>query len=135
MKKAIYLLLISKLMLVASSTNSYAGNDRPDQRQLVKFSVIYNSGRTYLNWTVKNFREDGVFIVEKSVNGSAYKLIGLKNGIGSPHDLELLYSWVEENSGGIQGVKYRIRWVGENGDQELVGEWQLPLPPALASAF
>lgn len=82
------------------------------QLEFVKQTAISNSGRVYINWVAKADAPDCIYVVERSVNGTEYEPIGLKEGIHSP--LELLYSWVDTKP--VNGeIQYRIKQINEEG--------------------
>src|SRR6185369_5241774 len=59
--------------------------------KLVKQTLVYNSGKVYLNWVVAANSPDCIYVIERSLDGEEFEPMGLKEGIQSP--LELLYSW------------------------------------------
>ena len=81
---------------------------------LITFKVIYNGGKVYTQWHVKGEKEDGLFIVERSVNGKVYEQIGFKTGIGVPIEAPILYCWIDENPL-VGSCLYRLAKVYEDG--------------------
>ena len=67
-----------------------------------KFTAVYNTGKVYLNWLVKEETTDCVYIIERSPDGSRFEVIGVKEGIASP--FELLYSFIDTKP--LQGIAY-----------------------------
>ena len=59
--------------------------------EFVKETMVFNSGKVYINWVAKSNSEDCIYVIERSIDGTEYEPVGLKEGIGSP--LELLYTW------------------------------------------
>jgi hypothetical protein len=85
--------------------------------EFVKESVVYNTGKVYLNWVAKGNSHDCIYVVERSIDGVEFEPVGLKEGIGSP--LELLYSWVDTKP--VSGTAhYRIKQI--DGDGKLVAQ-------------
>jgi hypothetical protein len=81
--------------------------------KLVKQTLVYNSGKVYLNWVVPSNSPDCIYVIERSIDGTEYEPLGLKEGIQSP--LELLYSWVDTKP--MEGVAhYRIKRVNNDGE-------------------
>ena len=81
--------------------------------KLVKQTLVYNSGKVYLNWVVPGNSPDCIYVIERSLDGVEYEPLGLKEGIQSP--LELLYSWVDAKP--MEGVAhYRIKRVNNDGE-------------------
>jgi hypothetical protein len=81
--------------------------------EFVKETMVFNSGKVYINWVAKSNSDDCIYVIERSVDGVEYEPVGLKEGIGSP--LELLYSWVDSKpvSGSVQ---YRIKQINNEGN-------------------
>lgn len=89
----------------------------PGKLEFVKESIVYNTGKVYLNWVAKGNSNDCIYVIERSVDGSEFEPVGLKEGIGSP--LELLYSWVDTKP--LNGTAhYRIKQI--DGDGKLVAQ-------------
>lgn len=81
--------------------------------EFTKQTAVFNSGKVYLNWVVKANSSDCIYVIERSLDGTEYEPVGLKEGIGSP--LELLYSWVDANP--LKGtVQYRIKQINDQGE-------------------
>ena len=86
--------------------------------KLVKQTLVYNSGKVYLNWVVPGNSPDCIYVIERSLDGEEFEPMGLKEGIQSP--LELLYSWVDTKP--MEGVAhYRIKRVNNDGDVTALG--------------
>jgi hypothetical protein len=89
----------------------------PGKLEFVKESIVYNTGKVYLNWVAKGNSNDCIYVIERSADGNEFEPVGLKEGIGSP--LELLYSWVDSKP--INGTAhYRIKQI--DGDGKLVAQ-------------
>ena len=85
---------------------------QPKQLELAKQTIVFNSGKVYINWIAKADAPDCIYVIERSVNGKDFEPVGLKEGIHSP--LELLYSWVDTKP--AQGEsQYRIKQISEEG--------------------
>ena len=98
---------ISVFAQTNETTTSQSGN-----LELVKQTVVYNSGKAYLNWITKSNSNDCVYVIERSVDGDEYEPIGLKEGFGSP--IELLYSWIDSDP--KEGTSYyRIKQIDMEG--------------------
>lgn len=84
----------------------------PGKLEFVKETIVFNSGKVYLNWVAKENSEDCIYVIERSADGKEFEPVGLKEGIGSP--LELLYSWVDTKP--LQGTsQYRIKQINNEG--------------------
>lgn len=77
----------------------------------MSFSPVFAEGKTYLRWLVQNDKKDGVFIVERSEDGSQFEALGFKDRIGTDKTVNLFYSWVDDAP--PKGfAHYRIMQVG-----------------------
>lgn len=97
-----------------STSTSTSGSEL----KLVKQTLVYNSGKVYLNWVVPGNSPDCIYVIERSLDGVEFEPMGLKEGIQSP--LELLYSWVDTKP--MEGMAhYRIKRVNNDGDVTALG--------------
>lgn len=95
----------------ATSTTISSGKT-PGKLEFVKETIVFNSGKVYLNWVAKENSEDCIYVIERSSDGKEFEPVGLKEGIGSP--LELLYSWVDTKP--MTGTsQYRIKQINNEG--------------------
>jgi hypothetical protein len=102
----------------APSTPSSSTTGSGSELKLVKQTLVYNSGKVYLNWVVPGNSPDCIYVIERSLDGEEFEPMGLKEGIQSP--LELLYSWVDTKP--MEGVAhYRIKRVNNDGDVTALG--------------
>jgi hypothetical protein len=82
-----------------------------DQNAISSFSPVYNNGKTFIRWLVTNDEKDGIFIIERSTDGSEFEALGFKDRVGSPLCVNLFYSFIDEAP--IAGQSYyRIMSVG-----------------------
>ena len=82
-----------------------------DQNAIVSFSPVYNNGKTFVRWLVSNDEKDGIFIVERSTDGTEFEALGFKDRVGSPLCVNLFYSFIDEAP--ITGQSYyRVMSVG-----------------------
>jgi hypothetical protein len=119
------LLVVAFLTITASDASAQSatrsstamlgkGNLMPDSANtFISFSPVYMEGKTYVRWLVKNDRKDGVFIVERSADGIDFEALGFKDRIGSQLDVNLFYSFVDQepNEGDNH---YRVMQVGDD---------------------
>lgn len=76
-------------------------------------SIVKNhSGKNYLHWIVSNDSKNGIFVIERSENGSEFKTVGFKNRISSTVP-RLSYYFQDESAEGV--LLYRILAIGEDG--------------------
>jgi hypothetical protein len=110
---AVELLII--FLIVFGTVNVFAQTTTKSEQgklDLIKQTVVFNSGKVYLNWVTKANSADCVYVIERSVDGDEYEPVGLKEGIGSP--IELLYSWIDNQP--KEGTSYyRIKEVNMEG--------------------
>ena len=77
----------------------------------VSFSPVFAEGKTYLRWLVENDRKDGVFIVERSTDGTEFEALAFKDRVGTDKAVKLFYSWIDDTPpSGF--AHYRIMQVG-----------------------
>jgi len=82
-----------------------------DETPIVSFSPVYNGGKTFVRWLVQNDEKDGLFIVERSSDGSQYEALGFKDRVGSSLCVNLFYSFIDEEP--LTGQSYyRVMSVG-----------------------
>jgi hypothetical protein len=110
--------LVLLYVLVFAAVSAFAqepatASKEPGKLEFAKETIVYNSGKVYMNWVAKAHSEDCIYVIERSVDGQEYEPVGLKEGIGSP--LELLYSWVDTKP--VAGtVHYRIKQINNEGN-------------------
>jgi hypothetical protein len=109
--------LVVLFFLVFATVSTFAQtaaiSGEPGKLEFTKQTVVYNSGKIYLNWIAKSNSIDCIYVIERSQDGLEYEPVGLKEGIGSP--IELLYSWVDTkpNTGTVQ---YRVKQINNDGN-------------------
>ena len=112
---ALELVLLYVLVFAAMSALAQepaVANQQPGRLEFVKESVVFNTGKVYLNWVAKGNSNDCIYVIERSNDGNEFEPVGLKEGIGSP--LELLYSWVDTKP--MAGTaQYRIKQIDNEG--------------------
>lgn len=108
----LYVLVFAAMSTFAQEPAKAGVTDQPGKLEFVKQTVVYNSGKVYLNWVVKSNSDDCIYVIERSKDGVEFEPVGLKEGIGSP--LELLYSWVDTKPAGGT-VHYRIKQINNEG--------------------
>ena len=92
--------LLNKNSLKQDSANTF-----------ISFSPVYPDGKTYVRWPVQNDKQDGVFVVERSENGTDFEALGFRDRVGTQLLVNLFYSFVDEEP--IPGDShYRIMQVG-----------------------
>jgi hypothetical protein len=82
-----------------------------DQNAISSFSPVYNNGKTFIRWLVTNDEKDGIFIIERSLDGTEFEALGFKDRVGSPLCVNLFYSFIDEAPTAGQNY-YRIMSVG-----------------------
>jgi hypothetical protein len=120
----LFLLLLGTMNLFAQTTEPKATDS--NTLQFVKQTMVYNSGKVYLNWVVPANSNDCVYVVERSIDGDEYEPVGLKEGIGSP--IELLYSWIDNQPKDGQSF-YRIKQINMEGKMMAKSDqWEMNTP-------
>jgi hypothetical protein len=78
---------------------------------IVSFSPVFANGKTFVRWLVQNDEKDGLFIVERSSDGTQFEALGFKDRVGSALCVNLFYSYIDEEP--ISGQSYyRVMSVG-----------------------
>ena len=109
--------LVLLYVLVFAAMSAFAqepaiAKSQTGKLEFVKESIVFNTGKVYLNWVAKGNSNDCIYVIERSADGVEYEPVGLKEGIGSP--LELLYSWVDTKP--VSGTtQYRIKQIDNEG--------------------
>ena len=92
--------LLSRGDLVQDSLNTF-----------ISFSPVHLDGKVYVRWLVKNDKKDGVFIVERSEDGTEFEALGFRDRVGTQLLVNLFYSYVDEEP--LAGTNhYRVMQVG-----------------------
>jgi hypothetical protein len=112
-------LLISGVFFNATAQQTFKASSPTEAEPLVKdsidnilsFSPVFVEGKTYLRWLVQNDQKDGVFIVERSTNGTDFEALGFKDRVGTTKSVNLFYSWVDD-SPPVGYAHYRVMQVG-----------------------
>jgi hypothetical protein len=123
--KSNFFTLIASVVLACLFTNSanaqtgnnnigFAGKGNLTEDSLntfISFSPVHLDGKTYVRWLVKNDRKDGIFVVERSEDGTDFEALGFRDRVGSELTINLFYSFVDEEP--LAGTSlYRVMQVG-----------------------
>lgn len=82
--------------------------------KIEKYSVKTCNGSAYLQWHVKDEREDGIFIVQRSHNMMDFKIIGIQQDVPTAAFITLMFSFIDKNP--LPGISYyRVIKVYEDG--------------------
>jgi hypothetical protein len=117
-------LVLTVVMMIATSGLAQRqeqvadfNNNRLTSTTIQNINIVYNTGKVYINWMVKGEKVDGIYLVERSVDGKAFTAVGFKEVVAS--NLELLYSWIDNEP--MDGNSfYRISRIGQNYEQEVM---------------
>jgi hypothetical protein len=112
-------LFISGMFFNATAQQTFKASSPAEAQPLVKdsidnflsFSPVFVEGKTYLRWLVQNDRKDGVFIVERSANGTDFEALGFKDRVGTTKSVNLFYSWIDD-APPAGFAHYRVMQVG-----------------------
>jgi len=100
----------TKTFVVAASSEAPA-LIKDDVDNFISFSPVNVEGKVYLRWMVRNDRKDGVYIVERSDDGTNFESLGFKDRVGSDKNIKLFYSWIDV-APPSEEAHYRIMQVG-----------------------
>ena len=84
-----------------------------DINGLTNFTYKVVEKKVYFNLTVKNLKEDCVFVIERSVNGDTYKSVALKMGRANDKNIDLLYCFQDSLNFESDKANYRLKQVFE----------------------
>jgi hypothetical protein len=84
---------------------------KDDVDNFISFSPVNVEGKVYLRWMVRNDRKDGVYIIERSDDGTNFESLGFKDRVGSDKNIKLFYSWIDV-APPAEEAHYRIMQVG-----------------------
>ena len=84
---------------------------KDDVDNFISFSPVNVEGKVYLRWMVRNDRKDGVYIIERSNDGTNFESLGFKDRVGSDKNIKLFYSWIDV-APPTDEAHYRIMQVG-----------------------
>ena len=84
---------------------------KDDVDNFISFSPVNVEGKVYLRWMVRNDRKDGVYIIERSNDGTNFESLGFKDRVGSDKNMKLFYSWIDVAPPADE-AHYRIMQVG-----------------------
>jgi hypothetical protein len=84
---------------------------KDDVDNFISFSPVNVEGKVYLRWMVRNDRKDGVYIIERSKDGTNFESLGFKDRVESDKDIKLFYSWIDVAPPADE-AHYRIMQVG-----------------------
>ena len=84
---------------------------KDDVDNFISFSPVNVEGKVYLRWMVRNDRKDGVYIIERSDDGTNFESLGFKDRVGSDKNIKLFYSWIDV-APPTDEAHYRIMQVG-----------------------
>jgi len=124
MKSNIFTFLFSTLLLclvtvnasaqTGAKTTSFGGKGSLTEDSLntfISFSPVHLDGKTYVRWLVKNDKKDGIFVVERSEDGTDFEALGFRDRVGTELSVNLFYSFVDEEP--FSGTSlYRVMQVG-----------------------
>jgi hypothetical protein len=112
-----FLISIILTCLFSSSANAQAslagkGNLKEDSlNTFISFSPVHLDGKTFVRWLVKNDKKDGIFVVERSADGTDFEALGFRDRVGTELTVNLFYSFVDEEP--LPGTSlYRVMQVG-----------------------
>ena len=81
--------------------------------KIKKLTVTPKEGKVYLSWVVFNNMKNGMYVIERSIDGNNFEVIGFKKGIPTslPLDLTFYYS---DNIEVNEKITYRVIHIAED---------------------
>ncbi len=68
--------------------------------KIVSFTAKKNGNKIYFKWSITNLKDNGVFVIYRSMDGKDFQNIGTKKGIGVPISNEIAYYFSYETTTG-----------------------------------
>jgi outer membrane protein OmpA-like peptidoglycan-associated protein len=85
--------------------------------RFTSFTAKHLEGKTYIMWTVIEPEQHSFFVLERSFDNKTYDPIYTKSGAKSPHNIELLYSYVD-SSDLDDTVYYRVSRISNHEEMK-----------------
>ncbi|MBL7745539.1 MAG: T9SS type A sorting domain-containing protein [Chitinophagaceae bacterium] len=88
---------------------------------LIDFSGYHNNGTNILSWQTSSEKDNSHFEIERSLNGTEFETIGIKNSLASSSSSVLNYNFTDPLAGGFAGYNrlyYRLKIVDISGRAE-----------------
>ena len=112
-------IILFSINVHAQTTQTFVVADPTNAPELIKdevdnfisFSPVNVEGKVYLRWMVKNDQKDGVYIIERSDDGTNFESLGFKDRVRSDKNIKLFYSWIDV-APPAEEAHYRIMQVG-----------------------
>lgn len=110
--------------LVVGNTSEFSGNtallqNRPLPVELVRFSAVAENANGVLSWTTASEKNNARFVVERSLNGSSFEVVGTVAGQGTTTQSHT-YQFIDKQAGRAASVVYyRLRQVDTNETSSL----------------
>lgn len=96
-----------------TETQNFQSQYTTDINGLSNFSYKVVDKKVYFNFTVKNLKNDCVFVIERSTNGDKFKSVALKMGRANDKNINILYCFQDSINFEEQNAQYRLKQVFE----------------------
>jgi hypothetical protein len=77
--------------------SSFETDTTPSEYRLYSLTVKCMEQKAYAMWVVVEPDENALYVLEVSSDSINYKTIYVKRGFKSPHNIKLMYSFIDEN--------------------------------------
>ncbi len=115
----------STKLIFPEKKKSLVAEPTSEVKKLESAHFTYNTGKVYVTWLTNGDDEDGVYMIERSVDGENYAGVGYKTAI--PTKLHLLFCWIDENpSNGT--AYYKLSKIQPNGIDALTPPTAVVVP-------
>jgi hypothetical protein len=78
-----------------------------------KLTATASSGSIYLGWAVSSNSKTGIYVIERSVNGNDYEVIGFKKGVASSLPVQISFYFTDREPVGGK-ASYKVTHIAED---------------------
>ena len=78
-----------------------------------KFTATPREGKVYLNWVVYNNMKNGMYVIERAIDGKEFEVIGFKKGIPTSLPLDLAFYYTDEPAVNCK-ISYKVTHIAED---------------------
>lgn len=87
-------------------------------------TLAFNSDVVYINWVTNENKEDNYYMIERSNDGVNFNVIGLKNGITSKTNINLMYSYIDKSPLSNYSY-YRIKQISNRSNEKMTASYEI----------
>ena len=107
-------LFVVTILFSLNASAQVAGSDELPST-VVSFTARAAGDKVYVNWLSRNEPQDGFYVIERSYNNKNYKMVGIKEGIGTALSALLSYSFIDDKPVHGTAGYYRLKQISMDG--------------------